>query len=257
MRRTIIALVATLAVAITACTAGPITEPSDTTATTRPQQGPGPAGSTVFAAHALQSFDSCTEFLDYVRGHAVDRVGPYGLDPYGLYGFGESVEEFAADAELSTTAATTSRSVSGIDYSGTNVQAAGVDEPDIVKTDGDRIFVVGQSRLFWIDASGTPEIVASIPLAGWGQRLFLSGDRLLVMTSENGYGIEPFIDGGVAFDRGQGRSQRVVLTEVDVSDPTTMEAITTLTLDGSILSSRMTDGSIRVVIRSGPVGFDW
>jgi hypothetical protein len=134
---------------------------------------------------------------------------------------------------------------------------AGVDEPDVVKTDGERIFVAAQGELHWIDATGTPEIAASMPLSGWGQQLFLSGDRLLVITSEGGYGIEPFINSGVSFERDGGYSQRVVLTEVDVSDPSSMEAVTTLMLDGNILSSRMADGSIRVVVQSGPVGFDW
>jgi hypothetical protein len=36
-----------------------------------------------------------------------------------------------------------------------------------------------------------------------------------------------------------------------------MEAVRTLMLDGSILSSRMADGTIRVVVHSGPTGFDW
>jgi hypothetical protein len=144
-----------------------------------------------------------------------------------------------------------------VDYSGTNVQVAGVDEPDIVKTDGERIFVVAQGELHWIDATGTPEIVASLPLNGWGQQIFLSGNSLLVMTSDGGYGVEPFFDGGVSFDSDGGYSQRVVLTEVDVSDPSSMEAVRTLMLDGNILSSRMTDGTIRVVVTSSPVGFDW
>jgi uncharacterized secreted protein with C-terminal beta-propeller domain len=255
MRRTIIALVAVLAVVGTACQA----ETTDNTPTTLPQATRGPTGVQAFAASALVPFDSCNEFLDYVKKHAIERVGPYGLDGYGGYPVFAEFEEVAAslDSGGDTRFAATDGAIKGVDYSGTNVQVAGVDEPDLVKTDGDRIFVVAQGRLYWIDASGTPEIVASLPLDGWGQQLFLSGDSLLVMTSGGGYGIQPL--GGVARDSiAPGyQTQRVVLTEIDVSDPDSMEAVSTLMLDGAILSSRMADGTVRVVVRSGPNGFDW
>ena len=262
MRSTIIALVATLAVTFTACTVGTSVETQDPPpTTTRTIHAPGETGQMAFAAKGLEPFESCTEFLDYVILHAVDRVGPYGFDAYdGDYRLFDVDGAFAEDsaAELSPqTTSVASGLREGVDYSGTNVQVAGIDEPDVVKTDGERIFVVAQGNLHWIDATDTPKIVASMPLDGWGQQLLLSGDRLLVMTSEGGYGIDHFIERAVSFDSQGGHSQRVVLTEVDVSHPASMETVRTLTLDGSILSSRMADGSIRVVVQSGPVGFDW
>ena len=263
MRHTISALVTALAVVLGACTTGTISDIPDSTATTttRAPHSTGATGQRAFAATGLEPFDSCNEFLDYVIGHALDRVGPYGLDAYGgAYGFADVDVAFAEDSaaeSLPQTTSVASGAVKGVDYSGTNVQVAGVDEPDVVKTDGERIFVVAQGQLHWIDATGAPEIVASMPLDGWGQQLFLSGDRLLVMTSDGGYGVEPFFDGGLSFDEARGHSQRVVLTEVDVSDPSSMESVRTLVLDGNILSSRMTDGSIRVVVQSQPIGFDW
>jgi hypothetical protein len=258
MRRTIIALVAVLAVVGAACTSES-TEQTDPTTTTSTAvlEVRGPTGVKAFAASSLQPFDSCTEFLDYVKSHAIERVGPYGLDSYGGYPVEFSAVAESLDSAAAPRNAAADGGVKGVDYSGTNVQVAGVDEPDIVKTDGERIFVVAQGRLYWIDASGTPEVVASLPLDGWGQQLFLSGDRLLVMTTGGGYGIQPI--GGAALDSvAPGyQAQRVVLTEVDVSDPDSMEAVSTLMLDGSILSSRLADGTIRVVVLSGPIGFDW
>ena len=261
MRRTISAMVTALAVVLGACATGSISDTTDPTTTTmRTVENQRPTGQRAFAAAGLEPFNSCNEFLDYVIGHAVDRVGPYGFDGYGdeymLFADDEAVSADSAESSTQTTSAA-SAAVEGVDYSGTNVQVAGIDEPDVVKTDGERIFVVAQGELHWIDATGIPEVVASIPLDGWGQQLFLSGDRLLVMTSEGGYGIDHFIESGVSFDSQGAHSQRVVLTEVDVSDPFSMDIVRTLVLDGSILSSRMTDDSIRVVIQSRPVGFDW
>ena len=37
--------------------------------------------------------------------------------------------------------------VQGVDFSGTNVQEEGVDEPDLVKTDGNTLFAVANGRL--------------------------------------------------------------------------------------------------------------
>lgn len=257
MRRTIIALVTILAVVGTACTADSTDTPSTTNITGLPDTR-GPTGVQAFAASSLQPFDSCNEFLSHVKRHAIERVGPYGLDGYGggQRWIATPIEDSAALSSATTTAP--AAAVEGVDYSGTNVQVAGVDEPDVVKTDGERIFVVAQGHLFWIDASGTPEIVASIPLDGWGQQIFLSGDSLLVTTSGGGYGVMPF-EGGLALDSFTPgyQTERVVLTKVDVSDPDSMEAVSTLMLDGSVLSSRMTGDTIRVVVRSGPNGFDW
>ncbi|MEN8040043.1 MAG: beta-propeller domain-containing protein [Actinomycetota bacterium] len=255
MRRMIIALVAVLAVVGTACT------PEDTgsSPTTLGIDSRGPTGIQAFAASGLDPFDSCNEFLDYVKRHAIELVGPYGLEGYGGGRFYAIEETATLDMALAggDDGGRNAAPVKGVDYSGTNVQVAGVDEPDIVKTDGERIFAVAQGHLYWIDASGDPEIVASLQMDGWGQQLFLSGDRLLVITSGGHFGVEPL--GGVA--RGMiapdSRTERVVLSEVDVSDPDNFGAIRTLTLDGGVLSSRMADGTARIVVRSGPVGFDW
>jgi len=217
MRQTIIALMAVLAVVGTACTA----DTSETTTTTSQRNNGGPTGVQAFAASSLDPFASCNEFLDYVKSHAIERVGPYGLDGYGGGVVYAAFEELSAALDSGVGRrefAASDGAIKGVDYSGTNVQTAGVDEPDIVKTDGERSFVVAAGQLHWIDAAGTPEIIASLPLGGWGQQLFLSGDRLLVMTSGGGYGIDTFVGDVAESSIAPGyQTQRVVLTEIDIS----------------------------------------
>ena len=72
----------------------------------------------------------------------------------------------------------------GVDFSGTNVQVLGVDEPDIVKTDGLRVLAMVDNVLHYVDVSGDePELTDSIRLEeGWNHRMFFSGDRALVFT---------------------------------------------------------------------------
>jgi hypothetical protein len=241
MQRSIFLLVAALAIVGSACTA----DPGD------PSGLGNPGGEGIFAAGAgVTAFASCDDFLAHVKREAIERVGPYGLQGYGGV---FPVDMVAVEESLS---ATTTREAGGEDsgdgFSTTNVQVVGIDEPDLVKTDGDRIFVVAQGIIHWIDASGdTPRIVATHELGGWGQQLFLSGDTLLVTTSGGGT-IEPFAD--IAYP---GHSERTVLTEIDVSEPGEMTVVRTLMLDGTVLSSRLIGDTARIVLRSGPVGFDW
>lgn len=250
MRRSLIAIAVTLGLLAAACSGG-----STAGSIPGPVSGPG-----VLAAPALQPFGSCEAFLDYVKRHAADLIGPWGLQGYGDAGYVvEDRVAFAEDGAVPRAPAPTmapAGTVEAFDHSGTNVQVAGVDEPDLVKTDGERIFVVAGGRLWWIDASETPEVVASLTIEGWGQQLFLWGDRLLVMTSAETPPPEPLLAPG---SRGvvPWYAPRTVLTEVDVSEPAAMAVVRTLTLDGELLASRMTDGIIRVVVRSEPTGLPW
>ena len=74
--------------------------------------------------------------------------------------------------------------VAGQDFSGTNVQEAGVDEPDAVKTDGNRLYVAMDQKLHVIDVSGdAPRLVSTLPLEGYSHELLLRKGKLLVISS--------------------------------------------------------------------------
>ena len=97
----------------------------------------------VLASHSLVPFEACDPFLDYVTEHAVDLVGPYGLeDPfYGRWWGGWDLPMVEMTMEDAATAPVAPGG-QNVEYSGTNVQVLGVDEPDMVKTDGERIVVL-------------------------------------------------------------------------------------------------------------------
>ncbi len=126
---------------------------------------------------ALAGFDACAEFLDYVRSHALDLVGPYGLEGYQMPPWsarlGAMVEEDMAMTTMSGSVA------ADPGFSGTNVQVNGVDEPDLVKTDGNRIVVVSDGYLIVVDVSGPEPVETGRLLLGDAsyQSLFLSDGR--------------------------------------------------------------------------------
>ena len=199
MRKSITLLVGMMLV-VGACT----NSGSTTTSTTL-----GPDGSTATTrasfpglfASALHEFNSCDAFLEHIKAEAMERVGPYGLPGQGYYGgpiaFG--VEEMAMDdgalraASTDAVAAPQSAPIAGQDFSTTNVQEVGVDEPDIVKTDGTRILAVAQGRLHYIDvSSGDPVLTSTLDLPwGWNQELLMSGDTAIVMATASRYDLNP------------------------------------------------------------------
>ena len=148
-------------------------------------------------------------------------------------------EEAMADAVPITTAAAAARvraPVEGVDFSGTNVQEAGVDEADIVKTDGRRIFTLSSGRLVVVDAASRRSVGSVAVAEGWGRELFIDGDGLLLITrshSESGDGSE------------------TVLQRIDVSGDAP-EIIETLNVQGNYLSARSVGGTARVILRYDP-----
>ena len=215
MRRLVLA--AALAVLVTA-TAGSATR-ADTAgaAATQPR---------------LAAFGSCGQLLGYAKAQASRFVGPYGLG--------------GGPAGIAATETRAAAPVQGVDFSGTNVQEAGVDEPDLVKTDGATVFVAAQGRLNAVDVRGArPRLLDTLKLGGgWSHELLLHGDRLLVL-SRGGYWIEPLP--AIAARVGPYQPAQSVLSEVNVADPARLRLVRTLTLDGSYVAARLVGSTVRIV----------
>ena len=154
---------------------------------------------------ALMRFDSCDALLGYFRAEALAHVGPYGLNGGPTYYPGpwlarSGIAE-AGDVMSTTTAATTTvpqgmGEGSNGNYSTTNVQVAGVDEPDTIKTDGERILTVVNGILYYVEVDGAAGRLAgccTLP-EGWNHRFFMAGDRALVFSQGDGYAV-PLIEG--------------------------------------------------------------
>jgi uncharacterized secreted protein with C-terminal beta-propeller domain len=146
----------------------------------------------------------------------------------------------------------------GVDYSGTNVQETGVDEPDLLKTDGNTLFTITGNQLESVDVTGkAPRLLDTLKLSnGWGSSdLLLSGTHLLVL-SRGGYWIEPLP--AMAARMIMPAPSSSVLTEVDVSDPSSLKVVKTLTLDGSYVAARQIGTTVRVVSsQSLPIEVPW
>ncbi len=199
---------------------------------------------------ALRPFDGCEALGAHMRREALDQV-----TPYGLRGSVPPMAGVVADS-AAPEAASAVGARGGETFSTTNVQESGVDEADLVKTDGRSVFAVVDGLLRIVEVSeGRPRLTATLPLTGgWARDMVLHGDDLLLL----GEG-EP-----VALPGSPGRpdegdvhilppgTAQTRLWLVDVSHPAAPVVRSTMTVDGALLSSRLTGPTARVVVRSTP-----
>jgi inhibitor of cysteine peptidase len=119
------------------------------------------------------------------------------------------------------------------DYSTTNIQIAGVDEADIVKTDGEYIYLVSGERIIIVKAypPEQTQVLSEIELEGTATGLFINGDRLVVFEEEMPY-VSPTIS----------------IKVYDVLDRENPWLQRELSADGQYVSSRMIGDYAYVVI---------
>ena len=207
-----------------------------------------PAGADTAQAEptaALPSFSSCMALLAYAKSNALRSRRPLRPGRHRAPVAAVPAAE-AADGEDAGQGGPTPD-----DFSGTNVQEEGVDEPDIVKTDGKSS---SRSRR----ASSTPSTSAarypcwSAPLP-LGERLRAAATargRSAARDGDDGFFFEPLpaMEGDVM----PGGAPSTTLTEVDVSDPAAMRIVQTLTLDANYVSARLVGSVARLVVSSTP-----
>jgi len=219
----------------------------------------------------LVAFDSCQALVGYAHRYAAS-AGGIGVPVRALGGTAETLERPVqkttsdASGEIAPTAAP-APAASGTggatpEFSGTNVQEAGIDEPDVVKTDGRHVYVAAGGKLRVIDVTGdAPKVVGTLQLdGGYAHQLLIRGTRALVLSTVSApIAIDvapaprPAQPGTAktAIAPAPGRST-TLLTEVDLTDPAAPKVARTMTLDGDYVDARMTGGTVRVVVSSTP-----
>jgi uncharacterized secreted protein with C-terminal beta-propeller domain len=191
---------------------------------------------------SLVAFDSCASLLDGVRAAARSAVGPYGFGGTMMPLESRAAAGTGSDSLAAPNAGSAPSGASGT-YSTTNTHEAGVDEPDLVKTDGKRIVTVTGGVLRVVDAAsrivtGTLALTDGTGLRGqYGAlQLLLAGDHALVLSRQNGIAAD-----GVA---GPG------LVLVDITG--TPRVLGRYLMDGYLLDARQIGTTARVVVRSVP-----
>ncbi|WP_338726687.1 beta-propeller domain-containing protein [Haladaptatus sp. DJG-WS-42] len=191
---------------------------------------------------ALERFESQAAFQQYLE------AGRARSSSYGGFGGGDvAVEEARADGAEGAPSPTTSQGGDGGGndaaqpdrVSGTNVQIVGIDEPDIVKTDGTHLFVSQGQYYYYYERSDDdsykepetnvvsalpPEqadVVSKIDASG---ELLLANDTLLVLGGDR-------------------------ITAYDVSDPENPRQSWEKQVNGYVHTARLMDGTVYLVVQ--------
>jgi uncharacterized secreted protein with C-terminal beta-propeller domain len=211
----------------------------------------------------LVSYNTCETALRELRDAALPLVGPYGFG--GAFAItdatGGSVpivpaapgaaagapkqtapEQNAAPAEGRSAAGPQDQQAPG--HSTTNTHEAGVDEPDLAKTDGRRVVTVADGRLRITDVAQRKQVATLDIPGGTPTQLLLNGDRALVMTNEARMMVP---QKPTPMPMNEPAGAQLVL--VDLAAP---KVIGSLSVDGNYVDARQIGSVARVVVRTGP-----
>ena len=205
-------------------------------------------GAAYAMAGALQPFGSCDNVLKYFK----DQAPEYLIQRAGGIVASRTTDAAPPGAERAAPKAGRAADSSGTttesgsappEHSTTNVQEAGVDEPDIVKTDGKRIVAVAQARVHLVAVNGGAMSLRSTLPDTMVRNVFLAGDRVLVFSSQTVQPSEP----GSSW-----AGQQAELSMYDISNLSNPQRLASLTIDGDVLDARLVGSQVRVATVSAP-----
>ncbi|OIO24975.1 hypothetical protein AUJ14_05025 [Candidatus Micrarchaeota archaeon CG1_02_55_22] len=219
----------------------------------------------------LQSFNSWDEVTAYLAATASSNVYAYGR------GIMDGAMPITAEAKATDSSAPAPQATSAPGYSSTNVQVAGVDENDQVKTDGKYIYTLSQGRINIVEAypASDAKLLYTINDSIYYNSLFLDNGKLVAFGTDNNYDWNPIVRPletklGIAQEdtasSGVGAavnskmiampdyypyySSNSVAKVFDVSDPSAPKDEGNVTFQGSLTAARLINGTVYAVYSS-------
>ena len=193
----------------------------------------------------LKPAQSCDQLLASYRDRALALVSEWGWaqGEWGPHPYSTGMRDTTSLRRMAGLPSQTSSAT------GTNVQEAGVDEPDTVKTDGKLVVRLRGDDLLVYDASGTKVVKQStINLPR-----FEDGEILLVGTTVVVIGTDQLSPRDEM--TGMRRGSRVVT--VSLTDPSKPTIESTVTYSSRVLSARQHGSVMRLVLAAGLPALDF
>jgi len=191
----------------------------------------------------IKKFSDLEELQEFLENSEVD-----GRNSYSSFGSmrGDVMMESMNDSvnfglpmqkmEMESKALTnTSQSGGSDDFSKTNVQVEGVDEADIIKTDGKYIYAVVKNDLYIIDAYpvDSSKVLTKISFKDRPQDIYINDDSLVI------FGYDTQIYKNETFNHFRRRNSFSFFKVFDISDPKEPKQVRDLNFEGNYRDSRM------------------
>lgn len=201
------------------------------------------------AEPTLKNFNSCSALKNYLKNNT--RI----YYPYYDVRMVEDAMPGSAEVAPSTASGTVGAEgeAQSLDFSGTNIQVAGVDEADVVKNDGKYIYTVKGQTVRIIDAypassmKEVSRIEASDSAEFYPSEMFVDGDTLVVIGDSYDY-VNYFIKKAEKQNYGS-------LTEVviyDIKDRANPVLVRKLAFEGFYNTSRKIGDDLYLVYEKSP-----
>lgn len=214
------------------------------------------------ASDKPQLAKSCTDLKEFTED-AQSAGGGGGIMYYRNSMNGDVAAGAPVMTESKAEAPMTGGSTGGDDYSKTNVQVEGVDEGDIVKSDGSYVYVLSQTdakvRIVDVRDKTNLRVVATISSADFTAReLYIDGNTLALVGQVNFSYPYPM---PMEKQAGDARMmiwppmysmQKTTVKLYDVSNHAAPKEMRTLSFEGNSISSRVVDGKLIAVLNSSP-----
>jgi uncharacterized secreted protein with C-terminal beta-propeller domain len=188
----------------------------------------------------MPTFASYDELRDFLKTRSTAQYGyPYYSTNGGRFLFDGTQVFSPATKEGSS-------QINAPSHSTTNVQVTGVDEADIVKTDGEYIYLVAGNNVSILKSYPPDEarLLCTITLNDMSPAgIFVNGDRLAVLGSNYSTIKGPYLYSTTTYI-----NEVVTYLELyDISNKTDPTLIKTFTTSGEYLNSRMIDDYVYIV----------
>jgi len=131
------------------------------------------------------------------------------------------------------------------EYSKTNIQVEGVDEADIVKTDGKYLYVASNNSLFILKAypPEEAEVLSRIGFNGTLGEIFLDGNKLAILGSPTTYSYEYYYSRLPTFI-----DDKTLVEVYDISDRSTPVLARSFSISGNYFDSRRIDEYVYLIV---------
>jgi len=199
-----------------------------------PPESESPQPPPIIPSALLNTFSSYEELKSFLTENSgTQEFFPYygswggflGTMPKGINAYAEAVD-------------------SGVEYSATNIQVSGVDEADVVKTDGKYIYLVSDNEVFIVKTylPEKAEVLSEITFNDmYPAGIFVNDDRLAVLGCEY---VNPYSGYYGSFYE----DTKTFVNIYDISNKTNPALLTNFTMSGGYFNSRMIGEYIYFVV---------
>lgn len=190
------------------------------------------------AQSKIQKFSGIDELADFLESNQ-DSSQNYAGISRRMAGedmiFSENIDVVSPMSAEATMAQGLAEKSAAPDYSETNVQVAGVDEADIIKSDGKYIYALVKNNVFIIEAypAENAKILSKIEFKDRPQDIYINGNSLVVFGEENNIWEK--------YDIIVRRGPYSFFKVFDIKDKKNPQQVRDLDIEGSYFNSRMID----------------